>query len=294
MNRNAWSRAVVFTFAVAFLLAVMTSLAGGRFAWGPPEIPKAQCEALAAAAVSPSVQTALANAYQERVAAAIIREPQNTWSNLAFVFVGVLVWAHDRRVFARLFGAALVALGLASGLYHASLVPALRTADVATMGWVSFALCCHGFVAGLRPATEENRTLDLCFGIVGGALAMTAAVFRNDVRIAGIKPFDSTYTTVLGIGGVFILAVFGLWRALRARPGLRFPFSRIALLVAVVATAAFCQINDRVGHCFCAPESPIQAHAVWHVLMATATALAYDLFAFVEGRPGLFSPRTAQ
>ncbi|MCX6951778.1 MAG: ceramidase domain-containing protein [Verrucomicrobia bacterium] len=298
MSRGSWLRATAFTFSLALAVALAVSFATGRFAWGPPEFPKAQCEALTAASVSPAVKNALTVVYQERVAAAIIREPQDTWSNLAFVFVGALIWVHDRRVFARLFAAALVGLGIGSGLYHASLLPSWRSLDVATMGWVSFALCCHGYVAGsgTLPDAEQKRTRvrDLAIGFIGGALAMTAAFFRNDVRIAGVKPFDSTYTTILGIAAVFALAVVGLLRAVKARPGLRLPLARVGLLVAVVGAAVFCQLNDRVGRCFCAPESPVQAHAVWHVLMAAATALAYDVFAFVEGRPGMLSPGTAQ
>lgn len=293
---NAWTRALGFTLAVALVGAVWAHVAAGKFSWGTPEIPKAQCEALVVDAMPPVVAKALTLAYQERVAAAIIREPQNTWSNLAFVFAGALIWAHDRRAFARLLGAALVALGVASGLYHASLLVSLRSLDVATMGWVSWALCCHGYVAGLRRSEAEERAKcgrGIWIGLIGAILAMTAAFFRNDVRIAGVKPFDSTYTTILGIAGVFVLALVGVLRAMRARPDAKLPFARVGVLVAVVGAAVFCQLNDRAGRCLCTPDSPVQAHAVWHALMATAVVLAYELFAYVEGRAGVISAKGA-
>ncbi|MDP3073551.1 MAG: ceramidase domain-containing protein [Opitutaceae bacterium] len=282
MNANNWRTAVLVTAAITLIAAGLASLATSRFAWGAPESPKAQCEALDATTLPPAVKNTFMRAYQARTAAAIVREPQNTWSNLAFVFVGALVAAHDRRVFARLLGAALIALGLASGLYHASLVMVWRTADVATMAWVSFALCCVGYTAA-RPNREENPRRDLIVGLVGAALAMTAAVFRNDVRVAGVKPFDTTYMTIAGISGVLLLVVLGLVRAARAQPGRPLPIIRLTLLGAIVAGAVFCQLNDRLGRCLCAPESPVQAHAVWHGLMAAAIALAYDTFARIAG-----------
>lgn len=295
---SPWLRATAFTILVASLAAILSAAASGKLIWGPPEIPKAQCEALTAASVSPALKTALAVVYQERVGAAIIREPQNTWSNLAFLFVGALIWAHDRRTFSRLLAAALCFLGVTSGLYHASLLPSIRTLDVSAMGWVSFALCCVGYAAARRTPppvsaspSPSSRT-ELYLGLVGGALAMTAAFFRNDVRLGGVKPFDTTYTTIAGIGGVFFLALFGILRAARAHPHIRPPYARIIILALVVAIAAFCQVSDRPGRYCCAPDAVIQAHAVWHVLMAAAAALAYDIFASIESRPTLFCRAT--
>lgn len=288
MNASPWRTAALVTGAITLMVAVVAALAAERFTWGEPEIPKAQCEALDAATLPPAVKNLFMRAYRTRVATAIVRESQNTWSNLAFVFVGVLVIAGDRRVFTRLLGAALIALGLASGLYHASLLPAWRTVDVATMGWVSFALVCVGGAAVSRRFAALSVTTQLAIGSVGGALAIVAGVFRNDVRLAGMKPFDSTYTTIAGVAAVFILLALGLLIAARQRVPLRPLTARLGLLALVVAAAAFCQINDRPGRCLCAPDGLVQGHAVWHLLMAAAAALAYDLFARIEGRAALW------
>ncbi|MBL9199681.1 MAG: hypothetical protein JNL39_04200, partial [Opitutaceae bacterium] len=78
-------RALGLTLAVALAAALLAAWADGRFIWGPPETPKAQCEALDVATLPPVVKDALARAYHARVATAVVREPQNTWSNLAFV-----------------------------------------------------------------------------------------------------------------------------------------------------------------------------------------------------------------
>jgi Ceramidase len=312
MRRSPWLTAAFATALFALVAATLAWWAEGKFAWGKPDAPKAQCEALDAASLAPApaptavaanapdnalvpaaapvvapatASIARAARYQARVATAIIREPQDTWSNLAFVFVGALIAAHDRRVTARLLGAALIALGLGSGLYHASLRPVWRGMDVATMAWVSFALCCHGFAtiwprADGASATARRR---LWFGVIGAALVMTAAIFRNDVRVLGVKPFNTVYMTQAGIATSLGLMLVGVVRARRARPEFRLPFARLALAVVVVAVALACQLNDHPGRCFCAPESPVQAHAVWHVLMAAAIAMTYDFFAVLEG-----------
>jgi hypothetical protein len=293
MNGHPWRIATIVTSLVALAAAAIAWAVAGRFTWGPPETPKAQCEAFDAASLATPSPSPTTVRYQERVAAAVIREPENTWSNLAFVFVGVLIAAHDRRVFARLLGASLIALGIASGLYHASLLPSLRTVDVATMGWVSFALCCHGYAAARRSSDQSAAaSSELWIGLIGGALAMTAAFFRNDVRVGGIKPFDTTYTTAAGITGVFLIAAFGVLRALRAHPEIRLPVARFGTLAAVVAVALFCQLNDRIGRCLGTPGAVIQGHAVWHVLMAAAAAMAYDVFAFIESQSSLWRRQT--
>jgi hypothetical protein len=277
VKRNAWLTALFVTLATAMLGTALTLFASGRFQWGAPEIPKAQGEAFV---VSPE---AAIPQYQARVASAIIREPKNTWSNLAFVFVGALIAAHDRRMFARLLGAALCGLGLASGLYHASLLPAWRTVDVATMGWVTFALGCVGISAVWRDKLDSVARFYPGIGAAGSVLAMLAAVFRNDVKLAGIKPFDSTYTTVAGVAFIsFLLLAAFLSR--QERPS----WSRLSLIAGGVGLAIACQLGDHPRRWFSNPESAVQAHAVWHVLMAAAVALTYDTFAVLEGRTSLW------
>ncbi len=280
MNRNAWRIAALVTLVVAAVGGGLAIRVNGHFTWGTPEMPKAQCEALLA---QPTAQVA----YQARVAAAVVREPQNTWSNLAFVFVGVLIAARDRRPFPRLLGAALCSLGLTSGLYHASLSPAWRTADVAMMSWVTVALSCVGIAALRRKPSNNYAPFHLSIGGVSGALAMLAAVSRNDIKIAGIKPFDSTYTTVAGVALISALLLAGVVFGSRLGHRVRPSPGRIILLTAVVVAGIGCQLGDHPGHCFCHPESAVQAHAVWHILMAAAIALAYDTFAVIEDKDPL-------
>jgi hypothetical protein len=274
--------ALALTAALAALLAVAVRFSPTDFSWGPPETPKVQCEALDSASLPPLVRDALARRYHDRVATAVVREPQNTWSNLAFIFVGLWIAARDRRPHARLLSAALIALGLGSGLYHASLLPAWRNVDVATMAWTSFALCHFGWLS-VRGGTTPPPRRTLLIGLLGGTVAIVATTLRNHVVIFGQKPFATTFLTAFGIGIVCVLLIRGLVVAPRVATAHRqatdrVPWLRFAALAATVALAVACQANDRPGGCLCRPGAPVQGHAGWHVLMAAAIAQTYLLF----------------
>ncbi len=274
--------ALALTAAIAGFLAVAVRFSPTDFSWGPPETPKVQCEALDSASLPPLVRDALARRYHDRVATAVVREPQNTWSNLAFIFVGLWIVAGDRRPHARLLSAALIALGLGSGLYHASLLPAWRNVDVATMAWTSFALCHFGWLS-VRPASCPSSRATLIAGLIGGTAAIIATTLRTPVVIFGQKPFATTFLTTVGIGIVFTLLMLGLFfrspdRRLSGVTDKRRSFLWFAVLTATLALAVACQLNDRPGGCLCRPDAPVQGHAVWHVLMAAALAQAYLLF----------------
>jgi predicted membrane channel-forming protein YqfA (hemolysin III family) len=52
-----------------------------------------------------------------------VTEPANTWSNLAFIIVGLIIFSQSRQsknIFLKLFASAAILCGLGSGLYHAS------------------------------------------------------------------------------------------------------------------------------------------------------------------------------
>jgi hypothetical protein len=148
------------------------------------------------------------------------------------------------------------------------------------MGWVTFALSCVGLAAVCPAAVDRLARFHGLIVLVGSVLALAVGVFRNDVRIAGIKPFDSTYTTIAGVAFVFVLLLVGLmWGAKRSH-GLLY---RLGAMSVVTGAAIICQLGDHPGRWFCRPDGTVQAHAVWHILMAAAVALAYDAFVVIEG-----------
>ena len=67
--------------------------------------------------------------------------------------------------------------------------------------------------------------------------------------------------------------------------------SRLGLAL-ITGVAVVCQLGDHPGHFLSRPESPLQAHAVWHVLMATAAWLPYRAFMDLaaQSRPAIQNP----
>src|ERR671925_781724 len=71
----------------------------------------------------------------------IVLEPQNTWSNLGYLFAGLFVLYRSRTLRGMACGAFFCITGIASGLYHA--VPinfTLQKLDVASIYWLLLGL----------------------------------------------------------------------------------------------------------------------------------------------------------
>ena len=120
---------------------------------------------------------------------------------------------------------------------------------------------------GLRPGTARRRT-------VGFGLA---------VAVAGIGSVDyhgpgSPAARLLHDGGLYavvsFVAVHEVARRVRRAAGWT-PRRRAAYLAAMAAVAAgaACWWLGRTGGPLCDPDSPLQGHAAWHLLTATALAL---------------------
>src|SRR4051812_4180964 len=107
---------LIFLLVAGALVAGLAGVARPE-RWPPPEAPPQQGEA-ACDASRTSSKTGLTHSSQ--ALGHLIREPQNTWSNLAFVLGGAwLVSARSLRL-ARITGVALIGVGAGSFFYHAS------------------------------------------------------------------------------------------------------------------------------------------------------------------------------
>ena len=72
----------------------------------------------------------------EQELCAWVTNPANTWSNVAYLVVGIWIWRRARRSGRpelQLFGPATVAVGVFSGIYHASYTWALQLFDFVGM-----------------------------------------------------------------------------------------------------------------------------------------------------------------
>lgn len=208
-----------------------------------------------------------------------VAQPSNAWSSLGFVLVGLVVLSLPRRwngwerrarpqgqgagttrlegPYAATYGLALVVLGTGSMFYHASLTFLGQTVDLAGMYLlVSFLILYR--LAG-RGVIGPWRFVGLYAGV---NLALLALV----VELPGLR----RYVFVAMLGVALIIDRGALW-AWEGNSGNR-PLLRGALVTLVIGAAAWVLDERRI---LCSPPSALQGHALWHLLGATAAALAY-------------------
>lgn len=191
-----------------------------------------------------------------------IVEPANTWSNLAYLAVGALLWwlARDSPSrMLRLFGPAAAIVGLCSGIYHASYTFVLQVLDFFGMYVFCFLLLTLNLarLGWLAPGALRRRFAQL----VVGTTALTVAVDFLGVPIQGI---------VL----LLIVAIVAseLWLQRRANP---VPLPFFLLAMGLIGAAAAFSVLD-VTRTWCDPSHPfLQGHAIWHVLSAASLLAAY-------------------
>lgn len=270
---------------VAFVLLVHRFNPVGDF-WGTVEPPKAQCEAY-----SPEKLVTLSRAttelYDQHALDRLIREPQNTVTNLAYVFVGIAALALGFGVLERSFGLAGVFLGTGSGLYHASLLPEWRLIDMMGVYAILFALALIGFVSVTEIHLPKLRQL-LVAGLSWLA-AVWCTIHRNDFRWWGFKPLDSTTVVLVMIALCTILAIWKMTRLGSQRTAHHWAFLLGTATLGPLAGAG--GQGDRFHGFWADPTALIQGHSVWHVAGAAALLCCFALFTLSHSQSSPAHPR---
>ena len=222
--------------------------------------------------------------YAERILQrAVFRTPANTWSNLAYVLVGfyaiALAW-RDRRLGGEeravnslrstpslgfLFGVACCYLGLASGLYHASLTRLAQQLDVASM--YAPLLASLALFVGRAVRNWRKRRGAPAFDVAPVLVLLVVAACWLLFIFKWSMSAKLVLQTLIGLHAVAGLVEISLGRG--AMPARWLGFSIVALLVAVV-----CRALD-VARKFSRPDAWLQGHACWHVLTAVSLACVY-------------------
>jgi hypothetical protein len=222
--------------------------------------------------------------YAERILQrAVFRTPANTWSNLAYVLVGfyaiALAW-RDRRLGGEeravaylrstpslgfLFGVACCYLGLASGLYHASLTRLAQQLDVASM--YAPLLASLALFVGRAVLNWRKRRGAPGFDVAPVLVLLVVAACWLLFIFKWSMSAKLVLQTLIGLHAVAGLVEISLGRG--AMPARWLGFSIVALLVAVV-----CRELD-VARKFSRPDAWLQGHACWHVLTAVSLACVY-------------------
>lgn len=187
---------------------------------------------------------------------AIVQQPLNAWSNLAFVFVGALALTRPFTPGAGLFAASAMLLGTGSFLFHASITREMQWLDmVGTYGVLVALLAC-----GVHRAWGTAWSL-----LLPAALAL-------DLLIARFKwHLDAT----IAIPILLVAIAVPTTRAVRRG----FGRATVAVVPLTLFLAAFGARELDVRHIGCDPASLLyQGHALWHLLTAAALGASYRFF----------------
>lgn len=203
----------------------------------------------------------------------LIRQPADTWSNLAYVAVGVALLAEAARAPRRrsgrlgddarhtaLYGALIVFLGAGSFFFHASLTLVGEWFDVFGMYVVMGYLALY--------ALRRSKLLP---GSLAGWFAALAASSAAVLSFhAGMLLRLPLFAAILAV----LLAV-ELFNWTRGQRRMDISWLAAALLCFFVSFAIWTLDKTRV---LCDPESLLQGHAVWHVLGAACLAALFFYF----------------
>ena len=181
-----------------------------------------------------------------------IRQPAYTWSNLAYILVGLLI-LRSRYPARGAYGWTLAVLGITSFAFHASLTFVGEWFDVASM-YMLVALLIFDSLRRIYSWGPES--------LARGALALTAVMAA---AVAFLPFWRREIFMVEAAAG----AALELW-AMKAAPLATHRLFFAGLAVFLTAYGIWNLDNSRIA---CSPHSWLQGHAAWHVLCAAAAWL---------------------
>jgi len=191
----------------------------------------------------------------------VVHQPLNAWSNLAFVFVGVLALARPFTLGAGLFAASAVLLGVGSFLFHASITREMQWLDmVGTYAALVAVLACgvhRVWGAAWSLLLPAALGLDLLIARYKWHLEATIAIPILLIAIA----IPMTHIVRTGRGG-----------------------ATAALAPLALFIAAYGVRELDVRHIACDPASVLyQGHALWHLLTAASLGASYRFLERASG-----------
>lgn len=205
-----------------------------------------------------------------------VREPANTWSNLAYVLLGVWMMLQARREgrgdgpgesaergrLATIFGAAAIVVGLTSGVYHASTNFLTQVLDFVGM----YVFAGLPLLLNLHRLGLLRRRLPVA-GYVALVVVLTA--LTPLVRAAGLP--------IQGIVALLVLGILATEGLLAAR-GEAAPRRVFLLALALLTLGALASASD-AARLVCDPSSHVlQGHAIWHVLTALSLVAQWRFY----------------
>ena len=194
----------------------------------------------------------------EHIGRGLLAQPANTLSSLAYVLAGVLLLGRaaatrpGARMAPAVYAVTVIGVGIGSASFHGPMPAWGRFGhDLSIAAVLAFVI---GYDVAFASGASTNA-----------GLAMFATITTACAVVLAVSPdADNALDAVLITGAV--IAEIG---ASRSAAGRATPAGRLWLLiVSVVAIGALLDALGRTDAPLCEPDSPLQLHALWHVLTA--------------------------
>jgi hypothetical protein len=208
----------------------------------------------------------------EAIGSGAVAQPANAWSSLAFVLAGLWIAqpsaggkykARNRMAgepaYRRLYGCALVAIGLGSYFYHATLTFAGQVCDMSGM----YLLITFALFYGVARITRLRTGVTLLSYVISNLVLLSFQVAFPDLRR---YVFAALVLSVLSIEGRY-----------RRASGTAIANRWLWCAAGAMAAAFLVWVLD-ITKAICKPESMLQGHALWHVLGALAAWCLYRYY----------------
>jgi hypothetical protein len=189
----------------------------------------------------------------ERRLCAWIVEPSNTWSNLAYIAVGVyLLWVcrHDRRNALTAVGVTGVLVGIGSSIFHGTGTFFGEVLDVSAMYLISGLFVTFNVKRLL--GWDDRKLIQLYVALSAASIALLIATKYSGIPVFALQ---------LVAAGVMEIKLFRRHRRER-RPDSYRPMTYLIIAFAVAFTFWRLDISGRL----CDPDNHIlTGHAAWHI-----------------------------
>lgn len=215
------------------------------------------------------------NCFCEAVGRGFVRQPANTYSNLTFVLIGLVIAGTARSAtappvqdrnriqshpgYARLYGWTVFAIGAGSLFYHASLTFVGQFFDWFGMyAFISFIIIYGVSRLAAWPGSVFAIAYTILLATLSGSFFFTS----------GLRTQIYTSLLYLAIGLEVAALIF-------RRPQVNLILYLAALVCLLAARLIW---GWDISGAICAPTSLWQGHALWHILTALATGFLYRYY----------------
>ena len=183
----------------------------------------------------------------EHIGQGLLAQPANTLSSLAYVLAGLLILGRaavarpGARIAPAVYAVTVIGVGIGSAAFHGPMPAWGRFGhDLSIAAVLAFVI---GYEVAIARGASATRGLVMFVAITGACAVLDAALVTGAV-VAEIGASRSATGRATADGRPWIA------------------------IIGVVTIGALLNALGRTDAPLCAPESPVQLHAVWHVLTA--------------------------